>query len=349
MLVEKLRQGWSFMPNDEAEKPPSFWKLAGEQAYDNIVNGSLHVVHDLKAYLISVGNRSMRLQKEMRERGINPPLGAQFAPGAVMISDTFEDISKSLQSTTDAIERCLEAERGTDKALAALDAVLGLGRAGLGAYSLVEPIGALEHGGPMGGAGAHALAAAGVEGRGVTLAGAVDVAGDGARLSPAGIVTAIVNDAASAGASKEQAHAASSTLAKAGDDEKLAELLGEGPESAAVKPARTKRAAGIGPPPRHHAFPQEKRPWFEDHGFTGARDIDRFCVELDEAAHQAIHGGGNWRMGRLWPNEWNQRVMAELEAAELLAGHKLTFDEAMAVVRDLMREYGIDKPFVPYK
>jgi len=28
-------------------------------------------------------------------------------------------------------------------------------------------------------------------------------------------------------------------------------------------------------------------------------DIDNFCVRLEQAQHEAIHGGGNWRLGRL--------------------------------------------------
>ncbi len=62
-----------------------------------------------------------------------------------------------------------------------------------------------------------------------------------------------------------------------------------------------KAGAGMAEQPQHHVLPQEYREWFGKRGFTGAMDIDQFCVRLETANHQALHGGGNWRLGRTWP------------------------------------------------
>jgi Domain of unknown function (DUF4157)/Predicted lipoprotein of unknown function (DUF2380) len=125
-------------------------------------------------------------------------------------------------------------------------------------------------------------------------------------------------------------------------------VYGEGQEVSAVQGA-DKRRAGMAAKPKHHVYPQEIRPWFEKRGFKGKNDIDNFTVELEEAAHQAIHGGGNYRVGRTWSNEWNQRVMRELFIAEVSKGKALTMTEIKNLVKNLMEEYGIKGPFKPYR
>jgi hypothetical protein len=127
-------------------------------------------------------------------------------------------------------------------------------------------------------------------------------------------------------------------------------ILGEGPEVAGINvstPART----GMTRRPQHHVMPQEHRKWFEERGFTGDINIDRFTVPLDVGHHQAIHGGGNWRMGRTWPDEWNTRIMRELRAAEvaLPPGQKLSVREIWTITDRLMRTYGLPRNFIPYK
>jgi hypothetical protein len=122
---------------------------------------------------------------------------------------------------------------------------------------------------------------------------------------------------------------------------------GETAETAAIR-AVGKRGAGLSRPPRHHVLPREHRKWFEERGFVGERDIDNYTVELEEAAHQAVHGGGNWRLGRTWPGEWNRRVMEELRKREKKAGRRLRIDEVLSQVKDLMSEYEIDQSFVRY-
>ncbi len=101
-------------------------------------------------------------------------------------------------------------------------------------------------------------------------------------------------------------------------------------------------------PPRHHALPQEHINYFQDRGFHG-RDIDAFTLELDEAIHQAIHGGGNWRLGRReWEGEWNRAIMRRLRGRETELGRKLTRAEVLQEARQLMTEYGLPSQFIHY-
>jgi hypothetical protein len=127
--------------------------------------------------------------------------------------------------------------------------------------------------------------------------------------------------------------------------EDLEDLFGESQETSAVKESNV-TGAGMARQPRHHVFPQEfRKSYFEERGFP---DIDDFCVELDEAAHQAIHGGGDYRLGRTWGGEWNQNIMGVLEAEEKRLGKKLTRDEIIKIGEMLMEAYKIKRPFVPY-
>jgi len=125
----------------------------------------------------------------------------------------------------------------------------------------------------------------------------------------------------------------------------LTDLLGEGPESDAMQEA-DRRRGGMASRPQHHIFPREYRRDFVQRGFN---DIDDFCVELEEASHQALHGGGDWRLGRTWPNEWNQRIMREIAEAESYMGRAATRDEIIAIGRELMVEYGIEPDFVRWR
>ncbi|MFE8596145.1 DUF2380 domain-containing protein [Archangium violaceum] len=124
------------------------------------------------------------------------------------------------------------------------------------------------------------------------------------------------------------------------------EALGDGPEVRGMR-VTDKAGAGMADPPRHHVLPQEFREWFEKRGFTGDMSIDQFCVEMDLASHQAIHGGGDWRLGRMWPGEWNQMIMKALQRAETRAGHTLTQSEILKLVAEYMSLYKIPMNFVP--
>ncbi|WP_370450837.1 DUF2380 domain-containing protein [Corallococcus sp. CA047B] len=122
------------------------------------------------------------------------------------------------------------------------------------------------------------------------------------------------------------------------------DALGDGPEVRAMH--ETGRAgAGMSDAPKHHVLPREHRAWFEKRGFKGALDIDQFCVRLEQAHHEAIHGGGDWRLGRMWPNEWNQMIMRTLNRAEGEAGRVLSRNEILDIVANRMTFYEIPMSF----
>jgi hypothetical protein len=124
------------------------------------------------------------------------------------------------------------------------------------------------------------------------------------------------------------------------------EALGDGPEVRGMR-VTGKTGAGMAESPEHHVLPDEFRKWFEKRGFTGAMSIDQFCVKLEQAHHQAIHGGGNWRLGRLWPKEWNRMIMGVLREAEITAGRMLTRNEILNIVGENMKLYDIPMNFIP--
>nr|WP_257455638.1 TIGR02269 family lipoprotein [Archangium lipolyticum] len=126
------------------------------------------------------------------------------------------------------------------------------------------------------------------------------------------------------------------------------EALGDGPEVRAMHETG-KTGAGMAEPPQHHVMPKEFREWFERRGFTGEMDIDEFCVKLEQAKHEAIHGGGNWKLGRTWPGEWNRMLMKTLRDAEVEAGRMLTRNEVMDIVADRMKFYDIPMNFTPWR
>jgi hypothetical protein len=126
------------------------------------------------------------------------------------------------------------------------------------------------------------------------------------------------------------------------------EALGDGPEVRGMR-VTGRAGAGMAEPPRHHVLPNEFREWFEKRGFTGDMDIDQFCVKLEQAHHQAIHGGGNWKLGRTWPGEWNRMIMSRLREAEVLAGRMLTRNEILEIVAKNMRDYRIPMNFIRWR
>jgi hypothetical protein len=94
---------------------------------------------------------------------------------------------------------------------------------------------------------------------------------------------------------------------------------------------------------------EEFREWFEKRGFTGEMDIDQFCVELEQAHHEAIHGGGNWKLGRTWPGEWNRMIMETLREAETRTSRMLTRNEILKIVTQRMKVYGIPMNFTSWR
>ncbi|MCY1081610.1 DUF2380 domain-containing protein [Archangium lansingense] len=124
--------------------------------------------------------------------------------------------------------------------------------------------------------------------------------------------------------------------------------LGDGPEVGAMHETG-KAGAGMAEPPRHHVMPKEFREWFEKRGFIGEMDIDEFCVKLEQAHHEAIHGGGDWKLGRTWPGEWNRMIMKTLYEAEADAGRMLTRNAILNIVAKAMEDYYIPISFIPWR
>ncbi|RKH15603.1 DUF2380 domain-containing protein [Corallococcus sp. CA047B] len=136
------------------------------------------------------------------------------------------------------------------------------------------------------------------------------------------------------------------TMAQAQQDlpKGVREALGDSPEVRGMR-VTGRAGAGMSDAPKHHVLPQEHREWFERRGFKGDMDIDNFCVRLEQADHEAIHGGGNWKLGRIWPGEWNRMIMDALLQAETRAGRLLTRDGILKEVARHMRDYRIPMNF----
>ncbi|MFY2560195.1 DUF2380 domain-containing protein [Corallococcus terminator] len=123
------------------------------------------------------------------------------------------------------------------------------------------------------------------------------------------------------------------------------EALGDSPEVRGMQ-VTDRAGAGMSEAPKHHVMPKEHREWFERRGFKGDMDIDKFCVRLEQSLHEAIHGGGNWKLGRTWPGEWNRMIMKTLSDAEIAAGRSLTRNEILNLVAKSMRDYRVPMNFV---
>lgn len=126
------------------------------------------------------------------------------------------------------------------------------------------------------------------------------------------------------------------------------DALGEGPEVGAMH-VTDRAGAGMDRPPRHHVMPEEFREWFEKRGFTGEMDIDEFCITLERAHHEALHGGGDWKLGRTWPGEWNRMIMEALRKAESRTGRMLTPGEILGTVAKAMEDYHLPMRFISWR
>jgi hypothetical protein len=164
------------------------------------------------------------------------------------------------------------------------------------------------------------------------------------RLVQAGVLSAPVASAA------VRIHAGQVMMAQAHQElpQGVRDALGDGPEVRGMH-VTGKAGAGMAERPQHHVMPRENREWFEKRGFTGDMDIDQFCVGLETASHQAIHGGGNWRLGRMWPGEWNQLIMKELIRTETRVGRMLTRSEILKVLAREMKRYSIPMNFTRWR
>lgn len=127
------------------------------------------------------------------------------------------------------------------------------------------------------------------------------------------------------------------------------EAMGQSREVTAVQ-KRTAGPAGTARQPRHHVYPKEERPWFEERGFTGEHDIDNYTVEMKGAHHEAQHAGRGIELPPSEkPWEWNRMIMDELRKAERAAKRKLTRAEIMKIVEKRMKIRKIPKAYVPWK
>ena len=163
------------------------------------------------------------------------------------------------------------------------------------------------------------------------------------RLVQAGVLSVTTVSAA------VRIHAGQVVMAQAHDElpKGVREALGDGPEVRGMR-VTDRAGAGMTEPPQHHVLPREFRAWFEQRGFTGEMSIDRFCVRMEQSSHQAIHGGGNWRLGRQWPGEWNRMIMEVLREAETRTGRSLTRNEILRLVANYMKQYDLPMNFSPW-
>ena len=164
------------------------------------------------------------------------------------------------------------------------------------------------------------------------------------RLVQAGVISV------SAAGAAVRIHAGGAILAQAHRDlpRGVRDALGEGPEVRGMR-VTGRAGAGMAEPPEHHVLPREFRKWFEKRGFTGDMSIDRFCVRMERASHEAIHGGGNWKLGRTWPGEWNRMIMEALRDAETKAGQMLTRNQILKIVAKYMKDYDIAMNFIRWR
>ncbi|AKF79036.1 hypothetical protein MFUL124B02_00520 [Myxococcus fulvus 124B02] len=160
------------------------------------------------------------------------------------------------------------------------------------------------------------------------------------RLVQAGVISAPAVSAA------VRIHGGQVLMAQANQElpKGVREALGDSPEVRGMR-VTGRAGAGMAEPPKHHVLPQEHRKWFEQRGFKGDMDIDQFCVRLEQSHHEAIHGGGNWKLGRTWPDEWNRMIMRTLHQSEALTGRLLTRNQVLEIVAERMKAFYIPIQF----
>ncbi|AKF79390.1 hypothetical protein MFUL124B02_03200 [Myxococcus fulvus 124B02] len=160
------------------------------------------------------------------------------------------------------------------------------------------------------------------------------------RLVQAGVISLPVVSAA------VRIHGGQVMMAQAHQDlpEGVREALGDSPEVRGMH-VTGRAGAGMSEAPKHHVMPKEHREWFEARGFKGDMDIDQFCVRLERSHHEAIHGGGNWKLGRTWPGEWSRMIMETLLDAEVEAGRMLTRNQVLSIVGERMKFYRVPLTF----
>jgi hypothetical protein len=91
------------------------------------------------------------------------------------------------------------------------------------------------------------------------------------------------------------------------------------------------------------------RDWFADHGI----DIDDYTIELDRATHEAIHGGGDWKLAReKCDGEWNREMKKRITRFEhelrRTEGRDMTKDEILSIAQTMLEQRNLPSEFVRY-
>jgi len=260
------------------------------------------VLRECPAYSVEKLVRDM-----LRVQGLIEPILAALASGeaerveeaATAMPELMGQLSREFGSIRDGARRAMENH---GKTLAAVQLVEMLTMASAMRYSLPR----LPPAAPA------TLGVGLVMGSGGVMAGSPIVVSSEwvemiRRLVKAGVISIPVVSAA------VRIHGGQVLMAQAHGDlpEGVRDALGDSPEVRGMK-VTDRAGAGMSEHPKHHVMPDEHRAWFEQRGFKGDMDIDKFCVRLERAHHEAIHGGGNWRIGRTWPKEWNRMTMEAL-------------------------------------
>lgn len=125
------------------------------------------------------------------------------------------------------------------------------------------------------------------------------------------------------------------------DDEDLAGL-----------PVRSARDAGM-VPDRHHHFPQEleRSGFYQERGFAKG-EIHEYTSEFAQGDHQALHGGGNYKLAKEhWPEgTWNERFKMDTANIEAALRRKMTREELLAYNMKLRKQFNVaDEPLVHYR
>lgn len=187
--IDKLNAAWArrhdmnYTPDAE-QVAPSFWHELKEGISWQIVEPLRMLGRGAVGAAKQNAQHTQEIMSDAKERGLPmTPIGASMAAG---VTDTVGDVGASLEECKADLERLLEAETKTDKAIAALDATYHFGKAALGAYALADPLAAATEGGGGAAAAGGAADVAGVN------------AGGEASMAMEGDATATVGEGAGA-------------------------------------------------------------------------------------------------------------------------------------------------------
>jgi hypothetical protein len=194
--IDKLNAAWArrhdmnYTPDAE-QVPPSFWHELKEGISWQIVEPLRMLGRGIVGAAKQNAKHTQEIMDDAQERGMPmTPIGASMAAG---VTDTVGDVGESIEECKADLERLLEAETKTDKAIAALNATYHFGKAALGAYALADPLAAATDGGGGAAAAGGATDIAGVSAGGeasMAMGGdATATAGEGAGAGAAGPLT----------------------------------------------------------------------------------------------------------------------------------------------------------------